>query len=125
MLYEVISQPSVFLWLALGGFAAGILFDLRTIFLLFFKKKNVVSQILLFFSSFLALFLCFFLNLKTNYGEFRIFPVFAFILAFAVERFFAQNFLAKPLSKCYNKLKGKLDEKRRRNEAAQPTEQQK
>ena len=114
MLYEALSQPAVFLWLTLGGFAGGFVFDLKNIFLSFFHKNKVLAQILLFFSTFLAFLLCFFLNLKTNYGEFRIFPIFAFSLAFAIERFFAQNFLAKPFAKCYNKIKGKFDERRAR-----------
>ena len=115
MLYEALSQPMIFLWLALGGFASGFLFDLKAIFLSFFKKNGVFSQILLFFSVFLTLFLCFFINLKTNYGEFRLFPIFSFALAFGIERFFAQNFLAKPIAKCYNKIKGKINEKRTKN----------
>lgn len=114
MLFESLSQPMIFLWLTVGGLVGGFVFDLKNIFLSFFHKNKILSQILLFFAVFAALFLCFFLNLKTNYGEFRVFPIFAFALSFAIERFFAQNFLAKPLAKCYNKLKEKTNERRAR-----------
>ena len=113
MLYEALSQPMIFLWLAIGGFVSGFLFDLKNILAAFFKNK-FFSQILIFFAVLSAFSLCFLLNLKTNYGELRIFPIFAFALALGIERFFAQNFLAKPSIKCYNKLKEKLNERRAR-----------
>ena len=114
MLYEALSQPMIFVWMAVGGFFSGFLFDVKNILLAFFHKNKVLSQILLFFAAFLALFLCFFFNLKTNYGEFRIFPILGFGLAFVIERYFVQNFLAKPAAKCYTIFKGKFDEKRSR-----------
>ena len=122
MLYEALSQPLVFLWLTAGGFVCGFLFDLKNIFLAFFRKNKILSQIFLFFAVFLSFSICFFLNLKTNYGEFRLFSIFAFALAFAIERFFAQNFLAKPIAKCYNKLKGKADGRRKSKHAKDQVE---
>lgn len=114
MLFVSLSQPMIFLWLTIGGFVGGIVFDLKNVLLSFFHKNKIFSQILLFFAVFVALFLCFFLNLKTNYGEFRIYPILAFSLSFAIERFFSLNFLAKPFAKCYNKIKGKANERRAR-----------
>ncbi len=113
MLYQVLSQPTVFVCMACAGFLSGILFDIKNITLSFFKKKKILNQILLFFATFLTLFTCFYLNLKSNYGEIRFFSIFAFLLSFWIERFFSQNFLAKPISKCYNILKGKSDERKR------------
>lgn len=119
MLYETLWQPTIFLYMTLAGFACGFLFDLKNILVIFFHKNKILSQILLFFTGFFTLFFSFFVNLKTNYGEIRFFSMAAFILAFSIERFFALNFLAKPIAKCYNKIKGQVDERRTRRKESE------
>lgn len=111
MLYEVTAQPTVFLWMMLTGFACGFLFDLKNILLFFAKRKVILSHFLMFFAIFLTFFAFFYVNLQKNYGEFRLFAVLAFLLSIAIQRFFAVNFLAKPLAKCYHIIKGKIDDK--------------
>ena len=114
MLYETLSQPHIFLFMFLGGFCSGFLFDLKLILLLKIKKKRVLSEILTFFATFLTLFLCFLLNLRFNYGEFRLFSLLAFAISFSIERFISQNFVANLTVKCYNKLKEKSIEREKR-----------
>ena len=84
MLYEVLSQPIVLLCMISAGMVGGILFDIKNILDWYFKKNKVLSHIFAFFATFGALFLCFYVNL---------------------ERFIMTNFLAIPISKCYNKMK--------------------
>lgn len=107
MLHETLSQPAIFFYLVLGGFASGFLFDFKNIFLSFFKKKKILNQLLMFFCVFFTLFCLYFLNLKFNYGQFRIFSIVGFLLSFAIQRFLILNFVANPLIKCYNKIKEK------------------
>lgn len=112
MLHETLSQPAIFFYLVLGGFASGFFFDLKNIFLSFFKKKQILNHILMFFCVFLTLFCLYFLNLRLNYGQFRTFSIIGFLLAFAIQRFLILNFVANPVTVCYNKIKGKRNEKK-------------
>ncbi len=105
MLYEVLSQPIVLLCMISAGMVGGILFDIKNILDWYFKKNKVLSHIFAFFATFGALFLCFYVNLICNYGEFRFFSIATFVLSLALERFIMTNFLAIPISKCYNKMK--------------------
>ena len=124
MLFETLSQPHIFLWLFVGGFVCGFLFDLKSLLVKKFKKNRFFEQILMFFASIftflnilfyleIILFVFFVLNLKLNYGQFRAFCIFSFFLSFCFERTLSKNFLAKPLTKCYNKIKGKRNEKKK------------
>ena len=107
MLYEALSQPIIFLYMTISGFASGFLFDARDIILSNFKKKKFFYHFLTFISTFLTLFLCFYFNLKFNYGQFRFFSILSFALAFSLERFIIKNFVANFVIKCYNKLRQK------------------
>ena len=112
MLYETLAQPTIFFCICLGGFFSGIIFDLKTILTTFFKKNRFFCHFFMFLASFFVIFLFFVLNLKLNFGEFRLYTVFTFLLAFCIERFFVSNFVAKPVAKCYNIIKGKINERR-------------
>ena len=107
MLHETLSQPAIFFYLILGGFASGFFFDLKNILLSFFKKKQILSHILMFFCVFLTLFCLYFLNLRFNYGQFRIFSIVGFLLSFSIQRFLILNFVANPVTVWYNKIKEK------------------
>lgn len=112
MLYETLSQPFIFLLFTLSGFVSAFLFDLKNILKFLFKKNKIINQILLFLTLSITLFICYFINLKYNYGQFRIFSVLGFILAFCLQRFISTNFVAKPFLKCYNKIKEKQNERK-------------
>lgn len=113
MLYEALAQPTIFFFMVVGGIVAGLLFDIKNIFLELCKKNKILSQILMFFAVFSMFFIWFTVNLRFNYGQFRIFSILSFALAFILERFFVENFVANPIVKCYNKFKVKRDEKRK------------
>ncbi len=116
MLYETLSQPSIFLWMSIGGLLSGLLFDFVNILSFLLNNKRVIKQILLFLSTFLLFFNVFFLNLKLNYGQFRLFSILGFGISFCIERFLMSNFLAKPITKCYNTIKEKQNARRKTKE---------
>ncbi len=107
MLYETLSQPQIFLFVVIFGFLSGILFDIKKIL-----KKSIKNQFLEHFFTFFCVFLVclifFFINLKLNYGEFRLYILFSFCLSLTIERLFIGNLLEKPLQKCYNKIAEKM-----------------
>ncbi len=106
MLYQTLSQPVILLWLILGGIFCGILWDVKTIFCILFNNK-IAKHFFEFFACFCAILLLFTLNLKLNFGELRIYFLLIFVISFILERFISKNFLAKPIAKCYNKMKEK------------------
>lgn len=113
MLYEALTQPTIFIVLSLGGFLSGFFFDVKNVLSYCCKNNRFFTQILLFLSTLLTFLIYFFLNLRMNYGEFRIFPIFAFVLSFCIQRFLINNFLANPIVKCYNKHKDKKHERKK------------
>ena len=113
MLYETLSQPKIFAIIVLTGFLSGFLFDFKQILLSIFKKNKILNHFLSFWALFFVFFAFFLTNLKTNYGEIRFFLIFSFYLSFSIQRFISQNFLAKPIAKCYNKYKEKINGKRK------------
>lgn len=111
MLYAVTTQPSVFIFLAICGFLCGFIFDLKNLLCKLFKNNKIFAQILMFFATISLFFVFFIANLTKNYGEIRLFAIFAFTLAFSIQRFLINNFVANWLTKCYNKTKAKRNEK--------------
>lgn len=114
MLYETLSQPVILLILSSIGLFSGIIFDLKNILFCLFKKNKIINQFLLFFSILILFLIYYFVNLKINYGEIRFFSIFIFFLAFSIERFFVQNFLANKVLKCYNNSKEKRNARRKK-----------
>jgi len=112
MLYEALSQPFIFFCMTITGFLSGFVFDCKDIIFFYCKKNKILHHFLMFFAVFIALFACFAINLKVNYGQFRFFSLFAFSLSFAIQRFLSKNFVAKPILKCYNKFKEKTNERK-------------
>lgn len=112
MLYEVIFQPKVFAILFLGGFFCGFLYDLKS-FLHFFKKNKIFKHFFDFLLIFLTFFCYFFINLKINFGQIRFFSILAFILGPIFQRYIIKKFVAKIIMKCYNKFKGRRNERKK------------
>ena len=110
ILYQTLDQPKILLYLFLFGFLFGFIFDIKNILNLFLFKNNLfLLNLCDFFAIFSVFFAYFYLNLKINFGEFRLFSILTYWLSFAVQRFLSLNFLAKPCAKCYNKVKDKIN----------------
>ncbi len=111
ILYETQTQPQVSLLFVLFGFLCGFVFDLKNI-LTIKNKGPFLSHFYEFVASLFLFFTFYFLNLKANFGSVRNFSFIMFFLSFFLQRFLITNFVAKPLSKCYNKFRSKRDEKK-------------
>lgn len=119
MLYPTFNQPILILFVALSGFASGLIFDLANFFLFPLKKQKWLKEILYFFSVLIAFVCLYFINLEINYGEFRLFTLIEFVFFLLLERFTLGFLWTKALSKCYNwltKLKGKIKWKKKTKE---------
>ena len=104
MLYSTLSQPIVFLCL----FATGLLGGLAFVIISFFTRKNKIFLHVLQFFSICFCFLSFHLvNLFVNYGELRLFTIFAYLLGFFLINLLFSKFIAKILKKLYNFINGK------------------
>lgn len=101
MLYETLSQPALFFILIISGFSSGFIFDALNI-----AKKRIKNHFfcdfLMIFCIFFAVFIFYIINLKFNYGEIRLYPVFCFSLSLAIERYIFGYLLAKNPPLCYN-----------------------
>ena len=104
MLYPTFNQPLLLLCIAIAGFLCGLIFDAANFLLFAVKKKKFLSQLLYFFAIIISSFVLFFVNLKINYGQFRLFTLFEFITFLLIERFTLGILWTKALDKCYNKL---------------------
>jgi len=114
MLFQTLSQPFAFLSLSVVGFLSGFLIDLKNICRKILKNNKIITIFLDFFVFFLIFLIYFIFNLKINFGEFRIFSILSFFLSFFIQRSLVINFVAKPVVKCYNKMKEKCNAKRKK-----------
>lgn len=113
MLYTTLSQPTIFLLFCLSGFLAGFFVDFKNLFLFIFKKNIILNNIFSFFLYFFIFFLYFFTNLYFNFGEIRLFSLTTFVTSFTIQRFIMNNFVAKTITKWYNKAKEKHSERKK------------
>lgn len=104
MLYESLSQPLIILCVLSVGIAAGMIFDVGEFANYFFNKNKVSKQILLIICTIISALLLYFVNLKVNFGRFRIYILLLFASSFIFERFTIGKLWTKLLQKCYNML---------------------
>lgn len=108
MLFETLSQPRVFALLFAIGFLSGFVFD-ATNYIVFLCNKNKTAKIVFDFFATLICFAVFFLaTLKFDYGNIRLFHIFAFVLPLALQRKTLGNVIAKLFDWCYNLFKSIL-----------------
>ncbi len=107
MLYETLSQPLVILYIFLIGVASGLLFDLVNLLLCFCNKNKILKQILTFIAVVCSAIILYFTNLTVNFGRFRIYIIFIYLISFALERFIIGNFWTKWINSCYTRSKRK------------------
>lgn len=110
MLYQTISQPTIWLLFSIFGFVSGFLIDILKIINIFFKKIKLLNNFFSFIIYFSIFFIYFFVNLKFNYGELRFYTFIVFSFSFFAQRALIQNFVAKPVSKWYNMKKERRNE---------------
>lgn len=111
MLYPALSQPLVFLYLFLAGFAGGIIYEISLALAKIFKS-NIFKQLLLFISTVLCGVIFWIVNLHVNYGQFRFYALLTFICAIILERILVGKFFAILFQKCYNAFNGRKQKKK-------------
>ena len=104
MLYQTLGQPFVFLIIFAAGFIAGGFFDLSALLSFLSGKDKYSKNIFDFFAVVISFALLYFANLIFNYGLFRFYVLFLFLIALAFERFLSKLW-TKAIQKCYNKHK--------------------
>ena len=102
MLYETLSHPFLLLVFLLAGILGGLVFDIGNFVKFLFANKKVPSVIIDFIQTIICCLMLFFVNLKYNYGLFRLFPIIIFLTSFALERFTLGKIIAKFYNLCYN-----------------------
>ena len=106
MLYPTLSQPVVFVLIALTGLACGVLFDIFGS-LAFVSGNDKYSKIFFdFLATIFSFAILFVVNLQANYGQFRLFVVITFLLAFCLERTLSKFLWTKCVKKWYTACKG-------------------
>ena len=102
MLYPTMNQHLMLFALVVGGFLAGIVFDVFRFLSMIFGNDKVLKHFFDFLSTILASLLLFLTNLWLNYGLFRIYVVCIFVISFAVQRFISKFLWTKLISKWYS-----------------------
>ena len=115
MLYPTLNQPLVLLMVVGAGLFCGLLFDVARILSLLSGNDKASVHIFDFLATVLSFCILFFVNLKFNYGQFRAYVLFVFVLGFAFQRFLSQKLWTKLLAKWYSSIVGnKHDRKTKR-----------
>lgn len=102
MLFETLSHPQIFWYLALIGFLSGLFFDFSA-YIVFLCKKNKVVKIVFDFFSTVAVFFIFYIAVsKIDYGSIRFYHLLAFLSFFTIQRITLGKIIAKLFDWCYN-----------------------
>lgn len=101
MLYPTANQGTIFLILFLGGIISSFAFDINNLITFLTNKNKVVKIVLDFISTLICGFIYFYLVLKYNYGEQRLFTALSFISSLLIERATLGILLAKSFPWCY------------------------
>ena len=113
MLYETLNQPYLFLIFLLVGFFCGFIFDLGNLLKYLCNNKKIANTIIDFFQTSLMLIIVFFVNLKVNYGLFRLYPYIIVITFFCLQRLFIGKMVAKFYMLCYTSFIKNIQKKHR------------
>ena len=113
MLYPTLIQPLVILMVFLAGLFSGLVFNLSKILAFLSGNDKYSKNIFDFLAMIFSFTVLFFVNLKFNYGQFRLYVLGVFLLSLIFEQFLSRVLWTKAISKCYNKLVWKLKNKRK------------
>ena len=104
ILYESLNQPLNFLFIFLIGIGSGFIFDAFRYLIFLCNKNSIMEKIFDCVSVVLCGIIFFLSTLNLNFGEFRFYLLFGYILGILLERFTFGIFIAKIASYCYNKI---------------------
>ena len=104
MLYPTLVQPLVVLMVFFAGLFSGLIFNMAKILTFLSGGDKYSKGIFDFLATISSFAVLFFVNLKFNYGQFRLYVLGVFLLSLIFEQFLSRVLWTKALSKCYNKL---------------------
>ena len=102
ILFETLNQPYVLLWLMVGGYLSGLFFDLNYLITFLCNNNKIVKNILDTLSTVASFVMLYFINLSTNYGQFRVYVIAMFVFSLLLERITLGKIIAKTKNACYN-----------------------
>ncbi len=102
MLYPTLNQPLMFLLLIIAGLASGVIFDILNMVVTLLGNDKYSHHFFNFLSVLFSFALLFVINLKFNYGQFRIYVLAIFIASFLLERLISKILWTKLIKKCYS-----------------------
>lgn len=113
MLYPSLSQPSVFFCLFAAGFACGFLFCIAKVVYSILKQKAFALHVGNFLSVIASAAVFYFVNLTVNYGQVRLFVLFAFVAGVCLQCFVISKVFGVLFKKWYNKFHGRAKEQKK------------
>ena len=101
ILFETLNQPTILLYLIVGGFLCGLLFDLTNFICFLCNNNKIVKNIFQFFATTLSAIILLLINTKQNFGQLRLYVFVFFILFLILERITLGKLIAKSMNVCY------------------------
>lgn len=105
ILFETLSQPYILLCLIVFGILSGFIFDICNIISFLCNNNKIVKNITQCLGTILCFFVLFIVNLKTNYGQFRLYIFLIYFLFVFIERITIGKLIAKTNIWCYTTFK--------------------
>ena len=105
ILFETLNQPHIMFWLALGGFVSGFVFDICYLIAFLCNNNKITKNILQCIATVICFLVLFLINLKTNFGQFRVYIFVVFFLSLFLQRITLGKIIAKTQNICYNTFK--------------------
>ena len=102
MLYPTANQSLMIFLVFISGVISGVLFDLAKMLTFLSGKDKASKNIFEFFATILSFAILFTINLKFNYGQFRLYVIAIFLASLFVEQFLFKVLWTKVIKKCYN-----------------------
>ncbi len=109
MLYPTLNQPLMFLLLIITGFVCGVIFDLFNIIVSLLGNDKYSRHFFSFLSVLFSFAILFIVNLKFNYGQFRLYIIAITLISFFLERLISKFLWTKLIKKCYSIFSRKKD----------------
>ena len=101
ILFETLNQPTILLYLIVGGFLCGFFFDVVNYISFLCNNNKVVKNIFQFLATVFSGIVLLYINTKTNFGQLRIYVFVVFILFLILERITLGKLIAKSMNVCY------------------------
>ena len=107
MLYPTLDQPVILIVVFCSGLAAGALFDVVKLLTVLSGKDRFSKHILDFLATIVSFAILFLVNLKINYGQFRVYVLALYLTGILLQRLISKFLWTKLFLKWYNTIRRK------------------